>query len=44
MEGEKRAAPHLLEAARTCIEKHQAEYHAIVPLAGPLRAKRDKYC
>ena len=36
--------PKAVEAARACIEKHQAEYHAIVPLAGQIRAKRDKYC
>ena len=36
--------PEAVEAARACIEKHQAEYHAIAPLAGQIRAKRDKYC
>ena len=28
---------------RIYIVRH-AEYHAIVPLAGQIRAKRDKYC
>ena len=36
--------PEDVEAARACIEAHQAAYHAIVPLAGQLRSHRDRYC
>ena len=36
--------PEHLEAAKACIEKHKAVYHAIVPLEGQIKAKRDKYC
>ena len=33
-----------VEAARRCIEEHHAEYHDIVPLAGQIRSRRDRYC
>ena len=34
----------LIEPVRLSIEKHQAEYHTIVPLEGQVKPKRDKYC
>ncbi len=33
-----------IDKARQCIEEHHAEYYDIVPLAGQMKAKRDKYC
>ena len=36
--------PEHVEAARASIEKHQAAYHSIVPLAGQIHARRDRYC
>ena len=36
--------PDYLEAAKECIEKHQAEYYDIVPLDGQLKSHRDQYC
>ncbi len=36
--------PEALEAAKACIEKHKAPHHAIVPLEGQIKAKRDRYC
>ena len=33
-----------VEAALTCIEETKGEYHSIVPLAGQMKAHRDKYC
>lgn len=36
--------PEVLDAAKACIEEHQAKYYDIVPLAGQLKSKRDKYC
>ena len=33
-----------VDAARVCIEEHHAVYHAIVPLAGQIKPRRDKYC
>lgn len=36
--------PAHIEQVRLSIEKHQAEYHTIVPLEGQVKAKRDKYC
>ena len=33
-----------IEQVRLSIEKHQAEYHTIVPLEGQVKPKRDKYC
>ena len=36
--------PDALKAAKACIEKHKAPHHAIVPLEGQIKAKRDRYC
>lgn len=36
--------PEALEDAKNCIWRHNAAYHAIVPLAGQLHARRDRYC
>ena len=36
--------PAHIEQVRLSIEKHQAEYHTIVPLEGQVKPKRDKYC
>lgn len=36
--------PENLEAARACIAAHHAPHHAIVPLAGQIRPRRDRYC
>ena len=36
--------PDVLEAAKQCIERNNADYHDIVPLEGQLKAHRDKYC
>ena len=33
-----------IEAARKCIDANNADYYDIVPLAGQLKAKRDRYC
>ena len=33
-----------IDAARKCMEENRAEYYDIVPLAGQLKPKRDKYC
>ncbi len=33
-----------IEAAVTCLEENQGEYHSIVPLAGQIRSHRDRYC
>lgn len=33
-----------IDAARACIAEHHAEYYDIVPLAGQMVSKRDKYC
>ena len=37
-------SPAVIDKARACIEEHHAEYYDIVPLAGQMVAKRDKYC
>ena len=36
--------PEDIDAARACLERSGAPYHAVVPLRDQLRAKRDKYC
>lgn len=36
--------PEAVEDARRCIAEHQAEYVDIVPLAGQIHARRDRYC
>lgn len=36
--------PEFIDDARACIEKHQGEYHSIVPLSGQLCSGRDRYC
>ena len=36
--------PEVLEDAKACIEEHHAVYYDIVPLAGQLKSKRDRYC
>lgn len=36
--------PAELEAAKACIQAHQAPHHAIVPLEGQIKARRDRYC
>lgn len=36
--------PEEIEAARACIEQNKAPYHAIVPLAGQIKPRRDQYC
>ena len=36
--------PDVLDAAKQCIDEHQADYHDIVPLEGQLKSHRDKYC
>lgn len=36
--------PEVLEDAKACMKEHQAAYYDIVPLAGQLKAKRDRYC
>lgn len=36
--------PDAVEDARRCIAEHQAEYYDIVPLAGQIRSRRDRYC
>ena len=36
--------PEWLEAAKASIAAHNAAYYDIVPLAGQLRTRRDKYC
>lgn len=36
--------PSEIDAARSCIERSNAEYHDIVPLAGQIKPHRDKYC
>ena len=36
--------PDQVEAAKESIAAHNAAYYAIVPLAGQLRTRRDKYC
>ena len=36
--------PADIDSARKCIEENRGEYHSIVPLAGQIRSKRDKYC
>lgn len=33
-----------IDAARDCITEHHAEYYDIVPLAGQMVSKRDRYC
>ncbi len=37
-------SPEHIEAARACIERYQATHHGIVPLAGQLKSRRDRYC
>ncbi|MCR4963402.1 MAG: DUF3343 domain-containing protein [Firmicutes bacterium] len=36
--------PEHAEAAKACLDAQGAAYHAILPLADQLRARRDKYC
>lgn len=36
--------PEEIDAVRECIEENNAPYHAIVPLEGQLKSRRDKYC
>ena len=36
--------PEDIDAARDCIQRHQAEYYDIVPLSGQLQPRRDKFC
>ncbi|MCD8241468.1 MAG: DUF3343 domain-containing protein [Lachnospiraceae bacterium] len=36
--------PQHLQAAKDCIRAHQAKYYDIVPLAGQIKPRRDKYC
>ena len=36
--------PEALEATRDCIRRHHAPHHAIVPLAGQIKPRRDRYC
>lgn len=36
--------PEHIDAAKACIEKSRAQYYAIVPLEGQIRAHRDRYC
>ncbi len=36
--------PENIEAAKACIEKNEAQYHDIVPLAGQIKPYRDRYC
>ena len=33
-----------VESALNCIVEQKGEYHSIVPLAGQLKLRRDKYC
>ncbi|MBR4703914.1 MAG: DUF3343 domain-containing protein [Oscillospiraceae bacterium] len=33
-----------IDAVRQCIKENRGEYRAILPLAGQLQARRDKYC
>ena len=33
-----------IESALNCIVEQKGEYHSICPLAGQIRARRDKYC
>lgn len=33
-----------LEAAKACIQKHNAEYYDIVELPNQINPKRDRYC
>ena len=33
-----------IAAARACIQENHAPHHSIVPLAGQLKSRRDKYC
>lgn len=34
----------VIDKVRECIREHRGEYRAILPLAGQLQARRDKYC
>jgi hypothetical protein len=36
--------PEDVEAAKACIERHQAVHHSIASLAGQIKPMRDKYC
>ena len=36
--------PEAVEDAKRCIKEHHADYYDIVPLAGQMKSKRDKYC
>lgn len=36
--------PADVEPAKACIARHNAPYHDIVPLAGQIKPRRDKYC
>jgi hypothetical protein len=36
--------PPQLEAARKCMDENRAQYLDIVPLAGQIKSRRDKYC
>lgn len=36
--------PEHVEAARACIGRHSAPHHSIVPLAGQIVSRRDRYC
>ena len=36
--------PEVVEDAKRCIEKNNAIYYDIVPLAGQMKSKRDKDC
>ena len=36
--------PEEIDAAKACIEANRAEYHSIVPLAGQINPKRNRFC
>lgn len=36
--------PEALETVKDCIRRHNAPHHAIVPLAGQIKPRRDRYC
>ncbi|NLT98732.1 MAG: DUF3343 domain-containing protein [Christensenellaceae bacterium] len=36
--------PEDIEAARACIERHQAVHHSIAALEGQIKPRRDRYC
>lgn len=37
-------SPEHIDAAQDCIGRHGAPHHGIVPLAGQLVSRRDRYC